>query len=115
MEGGARMELLKERAREEQMEGGARTELLKGGGREVQMEGGARSRRNQVGPRPQPGRRPMVETIEGGAMVEVRLAASGGQQMEAERVGEESRVETESCRARAVERIQRAKALTDSS
>ncbi len=33
--------------------------------REVQTEGVARSRRNQVGPIPQPGRRPTVEPMEG--------------------------------------------------
>ncbi len=65
----------------DEMEGGAILEAE--GTRADQIKGGARektggSRRSQVGPRSQPGWRPMVELTEGGAMVEEGLTAPGG-------------------------------------
>ncbi|KAI2659922.1 putative S-adenosylmethionine-dependent methyltransferase Rv3037c [Labeo rohita] len=89
--------------------------LLESSGAHVYVgEGWSRRRKDPVrregGPRPQPGRWPMVEPMEGGNMVEEELMTPGSQLTEVEQVGEEPRVETESHRARVTQRIRRAKA-----
>ncbi len=104
------------RAKADQIEGGART--VTEGARVDQMERGARektggtwSRRSQVGPRPQPRWRFMVELTEGGAMVEEGLTTLGCRPTATEEVVVvEPEVEMDSQRDRVTLRIRKAKA-----
>ncbi len=79
-------------------EGGAREET-----------GGTRSRRRTAGPRPQPWWWPTVEPTEGGAMEEGWPLTPGGRPTAAEQVVEEPEAETESQRARGMQRIRGAR------
>ncbi len=75
--------------------------MKEGGAREE----GTRSRRSTAGPRPQPWWRPTVELTEGGAMEEGWPPTPGGRPTMAEQVAEEPEAETESQRARGMQRI----------
>lgn len=78
------------------------------------MEGGAMEEPGAVGARwisrGQPGKRPMVESTVGGAMVEEGPTTPGRRLTETEPMAEESKTEPSNRRARVTPRIRRAKA-----
>ncbi len=110
--GGKRVGTKAEAQEEDEHPGGGRLtetrEVTKEGGAREET-GGTRSRRRTAGPRPQPWWWPAVEPTEGGAMEEWLPPTPGGRPTAAEQVVEEPEAETESQRARGMQRIRGAR------